>query len=87
MDNDYLFFLIISSAPMVLPLLVLTLALLILRRSRMKRRNRMINAENYATGGSTDSWEAAQGPSTLSDLPVPHSFENNFERSGRPADD
>lgn len=75
MNDNYVLFLIISSAPMVLPLLVLTLGLLMLRRSRARRRGRMMDAENYATGGSADSWEAVNGPSTLSDLPAPHSFE------------
>lgn len=81
MNDNYVLFLVISSAPMILPLLVLILGLLILGRSRARRRERMIDAENHATGGSVDSWEAAHGPSTLSDLPAPHSFDASQRRS------
>lgn len=84
MNHHYLFFLIVSSAPMVVPLLVLTLGLLMLRRQRERSRGRMMDAENHATGGSVESWDAALGPSTLSELPAPRSFDT---LSGRRFDD
>lgn len=81
MNDDYLLFLLISSAPMVLPLLVLTLGLLMLRRSRMKSRRRMIDSENHITGSSTTSWDHYTGPSTLSALPEPHNFDTSQRRA------